>query len=130
MDFIFFNPNPHGRNTGDCVIRAICKATGKDWYDVYTALCVQGYSLADWGDSNAVWGAWLLSHGFHRAAIPDTCPDCYTIADFGRDHPRGTFIVATGKHVVCVIDGALYDSWDSRNEIPAYYFYKDDRSVM
>lgn len=124
MDFIFYNPNPQGRNVGDCVIRAICKATGKDWYTVYIELSIQGFMMADWGDSNAVWGAYLLAAGYHRQMIPDTCPMCYTIADFGRDHPEGTFIAATGKHVVCVEDGVLYDSWDSRYEIPTYFFYK------
>lgn len=124
MEFRYFQPNPQGRNTGDCVIRAICKATGMSWYDVYTALCVQGYSLADWGDSNSVWSAWLISQGFHRETIPDTCPACYTIADFCADHPQGVYIVCTGKHVVCVIDGVLYDSWHSEYEIPTYYFYK------
>jgi hypothetical protein len=124
MEFQYFNPNPHGRNTGDCVIRAICKALEMDWYDVYTELCIQGYSFADWGDSNAVFSAWLLSHGFHRAMIPDTCPNCYTIADFCNDHPQGCYIVCTGKHVVCVENGTLYDSWNSENEIPTYYFYK------
>ncbi|MBR0340752.1 MAG: hypothetical protein IJH64_00605 [Oscillospiraceae bacterium] len=126
MDFSFFQPNPKNRNTGDCVVRAICKATAREWHDVYTALCVQGYSLCDWGDSNAVWSAYLLENGFHRQMIPDTCPYCYTITDFGRDHPNGVFIVATGKHVACAIDGVLYDSWDSRNEIVSYYFYKNN----
>ena len=124
MEFQYFNPNPCGKNVGDCVVRAICKATGRDWKSVYTALCVQGYMMCDLPDSNAVWGAWLIAEGYHRQVIPDTCPNCYTIADFCSDHPQGTYIVATGKHVVCVIDGTLFDSWHSENEIPTYYFYK------
>lgn len=125
MDFVFYNPNPCGRNVGDCVIRAVCKATGEDWQTVYTALCVQGYRMCDLPNSNAVWGAYLLEHGYHQALIPDTCPMCYTIADFGADHPSGAYIVATGRHVTYVENGILYDSWDSRNEIPTYYFFKE-----
>lgn len=30
MSFIFYNPNPSGKRTGDCVIRAIAKATGQE----------------------------------------------------------------------------------------------------
>ena len=26
----YYNPNPAGKRVGDCVIRAICKATGKE----------------------------------------------------------------------------------------------------
>ena len=106
------------------MIRAICKATGKTWHEVYTALCIYGYMLCDWGDSNAVWGAYLQDLGYSRDVVPNTCPACYTIADFARDHPEGTYIVATGRHVVAVVDGNIFDSWDSSGEIPAYYFYK------
>lgn len=35
---------------------------------------------------------------------------------------RGTFIVLTRSHIATVIDGVLYDSWDSRRKrIQAYY---------
>ena len=121
----YYNPHPDGMNTGDCVIRAIVKATSMDWHDVYSQLCVWGYSMAEWGNSNRVWGQWLIDHGYKRHSIPDTCPVCYTIADFMRDHPHGTYIIGTGSHVVCIVDGVLYDSWDSRREIPAYYFAKE-----
>ena len=121
----YYNPHPDGLNTGDCVVRAIMKATGMDWHDVYSQLCVWGYSMGEWGNANRVWGKWLIDHGYKRRSIPDTCPVCYTIADFMRDHPHGAFIVGTGSHVVCIIDGVLYDSWDSRREIPAYYFAKE-----
>lgn len=30
MNFIQYNPNPRGNRVGDCVIRAISKATGRD----------------------------------------------------------------------------------------------------
>ena len=46
------------------------------------------------------------------------------INDFSKEHKDGTFIVATGTHVVAVIDGDIYDSWDSSNEIPTYYYQK------
>ena len=58
--------------------------------------------------------------------IPNTCPDCYTIADFCNDHPYGTYILATGTHVVAVIDGDYYDTWDSGNEIPIFYWQKEN----
>ena len=45
--FRYFNPNPNGRNVSDCTVRAISKATGKDWGEVYLALCIQGYLDGD-----------------------------------------------------------------------------------
>ena len=120
-----FNNNPLGKSTGDCVIRAISRALGKSWEETYLDLCLQGYHMADWGSSNPVWDAYLRNHGFVRKSLPNTCPDCYTIQDFVNEHEKGIYIVATGTHVVTIIDGTIFDSWDSSQEIPTYYYQKE-----
>lgn len=121
----YYNPNPQGKRTGDCVVRAICKALDKSWDEVYILLCIQGFIDKDWGNVNSVWGNFLRSQGFKRYVIPNSCPDCYTIADFAIDHPDGTYIVATGSHVVCIKNGIAFDSWLSLDEQPTYYYYKE-----
>lgn len=118
----YYNPNPVGKRTGDCVVRALCKALDSDWIDVYMGLCLDGIGVGDWGNTNSVWSAYLRKRGFEREVIPNTCPDCYTIEDFASDHPEGTYVVATGTHAVCVKDGTIYDTWNSSKEIPTYYF--------
>ena len=50
--WIPYNPNPRGRMVGDCTIRALTKATGKSWYDVYTGVSLDGYQLADMMSNN------------------------------------------------------------------------------
>lgn len=119
------NPNPHGRSTGDCVIRAISIAENLPWIVVYVELCVQGFDTGDWGNSNDVWGAYLRRLGYTRYVIPNTCPDCYTVKDFADEHRNGTFILCTGTHVVTVIDGDYYDAWDSGREVPIYFWKKE-----
>ena len=127
--FIEYNPNPRGINTGDCVIRAICKAFDKDWEKVYMELTVKGLEKAMWGDTNAVWEKYLKENGYEMHVIQDTCPDCYTIADFVDDHPIGTFIIATGSHVVTAQDGNYFDTYDSGSLVPSYYFtLKEDKA--
>lgn len=116
------NINPKGHYVGDCVIRAIAEATGESWEKVYVELAVQGFIMADMPSSNHVWGTYLASKGYEREIIPNTCPDCYSIADFADDHPEGVFIVATGTHVVAVRDGKYIDTWDSGDEVPVYYW--------
>jgi hypothetical protein len=124
MSFILSNPNPRGIFTSDCVVRALSIAQNRSWEDVYIELSVFGFDMGDWGSSNAVWGAYLRSKGFDRFVIPNTCPNCYTIEQFCKDNPSGTYILATGTHVVAVIDGNYYDSWNSGNEVPIYYWQK------
>lgn len=120
------NLNPLGKSTGDCVIRALSVLLTRSWNEIYLLLCVYGYMLKDWGSSNSVWDRLLKDEGFKKSMIPDTCPDCYTIKDFctdiGNDGRR--YLVATGSHVVAVINGFYYDSWDSGDEIPLYYYWK------
>jgi len=45
---------------------------------------------------------------------------------FAEEHPEGTYILSMpGRHVVTVVDGAYYDSWDSGEECPVYYWTKE-----
>lgn len=109
---------------GDCTVRAIAIATKRAWVDTYLDLCLMGMIMADMPSANAITTAYLKKNGFRRRTIPDDCPDCYTIADFCQDHPKGTYIIGTGNHLTTIIDGDLWDSWDSSNECPVYYFEK------
>ncbi len=122
----YYNPNPRNRNAvGDCTVRAISKALDLSWNSAYIDLAIQGYLLADMPSSNMAMNAYLRSQGFSKHIIDDTCPDCYTVKDFVMDHPRGTYVLGTGTHVVTAIDGVYYDSWDSGDETPVYYYRKD-----
>lgn len=123
--WIHFNPSPVGRNVGDCAVRAIAKALDTDWESAYALIALNGYLMADMPSSNAVWGAVLRQNGFYRHAVPNTCPDCYTIGDFAEDHPEGVFVVGTGNHVCTIRDGNVFDSWDSTREIPQFYWSKE-----
>ena len=124
--WIKWNPNPTGRQVGDCAIRAVARALDVDWETAYDMVAVNGYYMGDMPSSDSVWGSVLRQHGFYRAAIPDRCPDCYTAADFCRDNPEGVFVLGFGGHVATVVDGMIYDSWDSSREIPQYYWYRKD----
>lgn len=117
-----YNPNPVGRNVGDCSVRAVAKALDISWENAYVLLTMNGFSMGDMPSSDSVWGATLRQHGYHRRSLPDSCPDCYTAEDFCRDHPRGTYVLGFGGHVATVHDGELFDSWDSSREVPQFYW--------
>lgn len=122
--WVQYNPNPVGRNVEDCSIRAISKALDIDWEKAYALVTTYGFNMGDMPHSNSVWGAVLRNNGFYRASLPDNCPDCYTAENFCKDHSKGVYVLGFGRHVATVIDGNLYDSWDSSKEIPQYYWYK------
>lgn len=122
--WIKYNPNPTGRSVGDCAVRAVAAALDIDWETAYDIIAENGRAMGDMPSSDSVWGAVLRQNGFYREAIPNTCPDCYTAEDFMRDNPRGVFVLGFGGHVATVVDGILYDSWDSSREIPQYVWYR------
>lgn len=123
MSFIQSNPNPKNARVGDCVIRAITIATNSSWEEVYSRLAAYGYMMCDMPSSNAVWGRYLKDLGYERGVVIDTCPeDCYTVVDFCEDNKTGTYILGTGTHVIAIIDGNYYDTWDSGNEVPIFYW--------
>lgn len=120
--YIHYNPNPSALRVGDCTVRALTKATGKDWERVYAELSAAGFTLCDMPSANHVWGAVLRRHGFRRHIVDDHGQDVYTVEDFCKDHSDGTYVLAIDGHVVCAVDGFYYDSWDSGQEIPVYYW--------
>ena len=126
MAWIEYNNNPVGRKVGDCSVRAVSKALDMGWEAAYIALAMNGLQMGDMPSSDSVWGALLRQYGFYRKSIPDTCPMCYTLEDFCRDNPKGTFVVGTGGHVVTAIDGNYFDSWDSGKEIPQFVWYEKE----
>lgn len=119
--YIHFNGNPCGLSIGDCVIRAISIVTGMDRHKVYAGLCVFGYPCTIWGNSNRIWADFLqsLGYSYHRITIHQT------VEEFAEDHPLGRYVLGTGSHAVAVVDGDVVDSWDSSQQIPIYYYTKE-----
>lgn len=103
-------------------MRAICAVTGFSWKLIHLAQCVLAGLMSDMPSSNRVWWKLLELLGFSRIKLIDQCPDCYTVADFARDHPRGKYVLGPLEHAVAVVNGNWFDSWDSGRTVPTYYF--------
>ena len=124
--WVHYNPNPTGRSVDDCSIRAVAKAINTDWETAYVLISSNGLAMGDMPHADSVWGSVLRERGFYRKVIPNSCPNCYTVKSFARENPRGVFVLGTGTHVVTVVDGDIYDAWDSSNEIPIYVWYRKE----
>lgn len=119
------NENPAYNRVGDCVIRSISTVLNQSWEETYVSLCVYGFMFCDMPSSNAIWALYLADKGFSRKVI-DAGNTTYTVEDFCKDHPSGSYLLGTGTHAVAAIDGNHYDTWDSGNEQPIYYFEREE----
>lgn len=124
--WIPYQPNEKRKRGNDCTIRAMMKLTGKSWLEVYWGICVCGAIIQDMPSTNDVWAMWLKKQGYSRSVIPNSCPDCYTVADFCADYPTGKYLVVVPQHVVAVVDGDYYDLFDSGDEAALYYWEEDE----
>lgn len=125
MAYKFYNPNPKQRFVSDCTIRAICLLTDQDWDSVYVGTTFEGFLRKTCLQ--------VMIHGAHISIVWDISVKhyqilvlCYTVKDFCNDHPQGKYLLALDQHVVAVKDGDYYDTWDSGNEIPFYYWTKGE----
>lgn len=116
----YYNPNPDGKNVGDCTVRALSKALNQPWEYTYTSIALEGFLRHDMPSANAVWGAYLRKCGFVRHLAPEDI----TVEEFAAEHQKGVYVLALSGHVVCILDGVLYDTWDSSNEVVLYYWMK------
>ncbi len=137
---MLFNYNDGGRSaagykgdTGDCVCRAIAIATEQNYSDVYDTLMNTIKSSRQTkrikkshprnGVCRKVYDSYLKSLGW--AWVP-----CMTIGSGCTTHlnekelPAGRLIVRVSKHLACVIDGVLNDTFDcSRDGQRCIYGY-------
>lgn len=143
-----FNYNDGGRlqagykgQTGDCVCRAICIATGKPYQEVYDALAngnatqrkgkregsKAGKRTASMGiNTKRKWFAdYMDLLGFKWTPTMLIGQGCkvHLLAD---ELPKGKLIVNVSKHFTCVIDGIINDTYDCSREGTrcVYGYYK------
>jgi len=116
------NPNPDHKEVPDCVIRALCIALNKTWLEVFddlTAIARKEFSVTC---ADEVWGKYLYQQGFEPFLLPESCPRCLSVKLFCIMYPRGAYIIGTGTHAIAIIDGNYYDSWDSGETIPSFFW--------
>ena len=111
--FEYDNRNPKGRITGDCEMRAISGALGKDWCEVVRGLaelaCETGHSpfVAE------NYGLYLERHGFKKHKQPRHADGTkYTLSEFIAEHLSGTYVVNLPRHLTVVKAGKCHDTWD------------------
>lgn len=122
-------------NVGDCAVRAICNATGKDYKEVYDAINLIAKRSRK---SKRERGTTSSRNGVHIRIAKKYIEDvlgwkwvaCMGIGTGCQIHvredelPRGNLILNLSRHFSCVKDGVLYDTYDcSRDGTRCVYGY-------
>lgn len=127
--YTYYNANPLGKKTGDCVIRALSLTPGSTWFIVFDELCEIARDLACTPTDDAVWDAWLKKHGYVRYKQPRrenrrlymlrefACSDLISDDDL--------VVVSVSGHLTCIKDRKILDTWNCAGyKVRRYYKLK------
>lgn len=116
--FVFHNENPKGSlSSGDCVVRAIAKATGKDWHEVYSKLCQAGALIADLPDAKPTFTRYLKDLGYPMSKqLRKADSTKYTVEEFANKLNTGTYVILLAKHLSVIVEGKIYDTWNCKDK--------------
>ena len=126
--FVAYNANPKNKKVDDCVVRALSKATGMGWYEVYDELCKMGRKMCCMPNDKKTEERFMREHGFVRFGYGkiEAGTKREKIGEFGRNHPNGTYVCRLASHLTVVVDGVWYDleSWERWGDTSVYSYWK------
>lgn len=130
--YVYYQPNKMDIKDeyGDCSIRAICKVFECEWIEAFrmTLPLCEKYQVVPS----------CIFYSKHEKAIEEmlgmkkckvsVTKGCKrpTVKKFATDHPTGKYIVGVANHVVAVVDGKYYDTWDSGDCSMYSYYVKEN----
>lgn len=123
--FQYFNANPQGNNTTDCVVRSICAATGKEWDDVLKGLtkCALKHKLMI--SDPDLYSKYLKEIGWIKHKQPKKSNGKKYKGSEWAPIFKGNAIAHIGAHhMVFVSHGKIWDTWDSTDGIIGNYWVK------
>ena len=126
--FVYYQPNKKDLKdeVGDCQVRALSKALNLSWleaFDLTIPICrrLQTYTIFDCKLEFTKEA--MKELGFDYTGISNKKgAKRPTVDSFAKDHPSGTYIVSVAHHVVAVVNGQYFDTWDSgKKSLYGYY---------
>lgn len=126
IDYVKVNKNFKNKKTGDCVVRALSTASGKDYKQVAKELfeiyMKYGYIIND----KHCYERWLDENGFIKRPQPRKWDNTkYLIGEIEELIDEDSkVIVSCANHLTCVVDLTLLDIWDCRKKCIGNYYVK------
>lgn len=121
--FTYFNANPYNKNTNDCVIRAVCCATEREWDDVLMDMtkCALKHKLMV--NDPDLYPIYLKEIGWVKQKQPRKVDGKKYHGYEWIPHYKGMAIIHIGDHHMAFVnDGKLWDTWDSSGGIVGVYW--------
>lgn len=128
-NYIYYQPNQMDLKDryGDCTIRALSKVMETDWlatFDFTIPYCRK----------HQVPNIWFCPANKRKEIFSEMGYEYHGISNkkgtkrpvvwkFAKDHPNGRYLVNVANHVVAVVDGKYYDTWDSGDK-PMYGWFE------
>jgi len=109
----FTNPHPKGIKTGDCVVRAVSLAFDKDYLEARRDLnkAKRESKFDSYKDTKFIYD-YLKEYERLIIAVERGKPRMKADEFVGK-YGKGTYIVKMAKHIACIKNGKLLDTWDS-----------------
>lgn len=132
-NYVKYNANNRGSSVGDCVKRAISLAFDMSYTEVSKLLNAESKETGhDYTSPLTFYNVIAkLSGDKDHQWVHLKSDEQSTLSDFVDYRCQsGTWLIQTGSsqksftsnHIVCVVDGTIYDSWDSSEEwVKSYY---------
>lgn len=143
--FHYFNANPKNKvMTGDCSIRALARAGGKDWDTVLDELVVIAHKKKSVPNDQKILEEWMYNNGFFKRNQPRKEDNTkYTGFEFCKyldDNPvvggyeiESVIAMIGAHHIVAIVQDAtdcrfkINDTWDSSNRCIGKWYYRPRR---
>lgn len=117
--YVYYQPNEKDLkdHVGDCQIRALSKTLNLTWletFDLITPICREQQVMDIFSCDLDKTKEAMEYLGFNYIGISNKQGSKRpTVESFAKNHPKGKYIVTVSHHVVAVVDGKYYDTWDS-----------------
>lgn len=117
MGYIEFNNHPKELKTTDCVVRSMSKAFDKDYLETRRELnrVKRELGFKSYKERKFIY---KYLNNYERIILKAVKGQPRVRGyDFAEKYSKGTYILSMAGHLVTLVDGNIYDSWDSRYKV-------------
>ena len=130
--FEYYQPNIKDLkdNYGDCVIRALTKVTDKSWVEIFDELVPIAREYQCMPNGKPSYEEYLRRNGFTYIGVSNKRGTKRpTVSKFALKHKEGRYVARVAHHLVAVVDGRYYDTWDSGDKSLYGYWVAPTKTI-